>query len=133
MKRLFIILSIFTLVLSISSCNKNPLIKGDGTWDYILTDSWYKNGSHQSTDEEYGTITFEKDGSGNQKENGSATANTFTWSKSGNTVVISYTGGGSFNYTIIEDGKKSQKWTCTKSTTSGGIIYRDDYEFKLTR
>lgn len=127
-----IIKSIFALLIAttlFTSCQKEVLLKKDGEWNYIYTYVYTGlNGNGSGSSEETGTYTFEKEGKGNRKTN-SGDVTTFTWSRSDKTITMTYTGGGTLNYTVIKDEKKTQEMT--SKTSDVNYIY--NRTLKLTR
>jgi len=124
MKKILSLLSVFVMVLAITSCTKNPakvLPKKDGKWNVTYTET-----SNGKTETGAGTMTFTETNFTITDNALPSLAVTGTWSYSKDTEKITLTIGSDVtSYTVSDMKRDSETWTRTENNST--LVY------KLTR
>ncbi len=121
MMRNRIILAVFLLTTIILSCKKTPTeaLKSTlvGTWN--IDKCTYVNMSTTATVNNYGTYTFNKDGSGNYiYSTNPSVINNFTWTNTDTTITTLRNNQSSIIKIVLNESTK-QQW----STSANNIHY----------
>jgi len=116
-----------SMVFILASCSKEARFEKriDGTWNIAkLSNQTYEDGklTDDYTFNDIGTITFEKDGTGEMTVIlfGTSTSESFTWTATSTHISID---GDPME--IIENKKKTQVWTSDETEVVGGVTTRE--------